>query len=209
MTTEVGLFPTLAFYVASAMAIASAILVVTLKDLVRSVVALAISFVSVAGIFFTLNAEFIGIVQILVYVGAIAILIAFAVMFIRDLSVAGSIGRHAPAAIAAALVLFAAIVVVAYNTDWTSIEDVADPDAQAALMGTYLEDASAEVPVARAADAGDAEAVAGVFIDSSGPIGALLIRNFLLPFEALGLLMVGSVIGALMVIRARRGDEAT
>lgn len=206
---EPGIFPTVAFYVASAMAIASAILVVSLRDLVRSVVALTISFVSVAVIFFTLNAEFIGIVQVLVYVGAIAILIAFAVMFIRDLSFAGSIGRHAPVAAVAALVLFAAIIFVAYNTDWTSIDTIDDPHATAALAGNYVETVRDGVPVLSAAEQGDRSARQGVLLDSSGPIGSLLIREFLLPFEALGLLMVGAVVGALMVIRSRREENAT
>ena len=199
------LLTTLAFYVASAMAIASAVLVVVLKDLVRSVVALTVSFVSVAGIFFTLNAEFIGIVQILVYVGAIAILIAFAVMFIRDLSIAGALGRHAPVAAVVALVLFAGIVFVAYNTNWTGIDAVQDADARAALIDEYYESESGAVSSA-GTDAGQRRS--GVLIDSSGPIGSLLVRNFLLPFEALGLLMVAAVIGALMVIRVRREDGA-
>ena len=199
------LLTTLAFYVASAMAIASAVLVVVLKDLVRSVVALTVSFVSVAGIFFTLNAEFIGIVQILVYVGAIAILIAFAVMFIRDLSIAGALGRHAPVAAVVALVLFAGIVFVAYNTNWTGIDAVQDADARAALVDEYYESVSGAVSSA-GTDAGQRRS--GVLIDSSGPIGSLLVRNFLLPFEALGLLMVAAVIGALMVIRVRREDGA-
>ena len=199
------LLTTLAFYVASAMAIASAVLVVVLKDLVRSVVALTVSFVSVAGIFFTLNAEFIGIVQILVYVGAIAILIAFAVMFIRDLSIAGALGRHAPVAAVVALVLFAGIVFVAYNTNWTGIDAVQDADARAALVDEYYESESGAVSSA-GTDAGQRRS--GVLIDSSGPIGSLLVRNFLLPFEALGLLMVAAVIGALMVIRVRREDGA-
>ena len=206
---EAGIFPTIAFYLASAMAIASAILVVWLKDLVRSVVALTISFVSVAVIFFTLNAEFIGIVQVLVYVGAIAILIAFAVMFIRDLSLAGSIGRHAPVAAVAGLVMFAAIIFIAYNTDWTGIDSVQDPNARAALVGSYIESMTDDVAVVSAAVEGDQSERQGVLVDSSGPIGALLIRDFLLPFEALGLLMVGAVVGALMVIRARREENAT
>ena len=200
-----GLLPTLAFYAASAMAIASAILVVTLKDLVRSVVALTVSFVSVAGIFFTLNAEFIGIVQILVYVGAIAILIAFAVMFIRDLSIAGALGRHAPVAAVVALVLFAGIVFVAYNTEWVGIDAVQNADARASLTDEYFE---TESGIVSATGTDTDQRRSGVLIDSSGPIGSLLVRNFLLPFEALGLLMVAAVIGALMVIRVRREDGA-
>lgn len=203
---EPGLLPTLAFYAASVTAITSALNVVFLRDLIRAVVSLAVSFVAVAAIFFTLNAEFVGIVQVLVYVGAVTILIAFAVMFVRDLSEAGSLERHAPISAVVALAIFAAIVFVAYNTEWTGIEEVRNPDASAALVGTFAEVKQDDDFMAQAVGDGADGAQGGVLVDSSGPIGALIIRNFLLPFETLGLLMVASVIGALMVIRSRRTE---
>ena len=89
------------------MTIASAIIVVTQRDLVRAVVALAMSFVGVAAIYFILNAEFIGVVQVLVYVGAISILIAFAVMFIGDLANAGTLSQNRLVSAIAALLLLA------------------------------------------------------------------------------------------------------
>ena len=105
--------------------------------LVRAVVALAMSFVGVAAIYFILNAEFIGVVQILVYVGAISILIAFAVMFIGDLANAGTLSQSRMVSAVAGVLMLASIIFVAYNTDWTAIDEVNDPDAVAGLVGNY------------------------------------------------------------------------
>ena len=225
---------TVAFYATSVLAIASAILVVVQKDLVRSVVALAVSFVGVAAIFFLLNAEFIGIVQILVYVGAISIIIAFAVMFIRDLKSAGALSQNMLISAAVSVLMLAVIIFVTYNTDWTGIEEIGDPNARAGLMGQYIttdeddditEGMVLEFPVSDSSvtyyggldineDAlkGALESLnanevsSGVLIDSSSPIGQLLIRNFILPFETIGLLLIAALIGALVIIRDRRGE---
>ncbi len=204
-----GPIATLAFYLASALTIAAALITVTQRDLVRAVVALAMSFVGVAIIFFVLNAEFIGIVQILVYVGAISILIAFAVMFIGDLANAGTLSQNRLISAIAALLLFASIIFVTYNTNWTSIEEVTDPDAVAGLVGQYEVTPAADEQVTISAVSGESEdARGGVFIDGSSHIGAFLIRDFILPFETLGLLLIAALIGALMVIRGRREDDA-
>jgi NADH-quinone oxidoreductase subunit J len=73
----------LAFSVFSIIGLMSAFFVVDSKEIVRSVVWLSLSFICVAGIFFMLNAEFVGIVQILVYVGAIAVVILFGIMLTK------------------------------------------------------------------------------------------------------------------------------
>ena len=74
----------LIFYTISLLIILGSIFVVTAKNIFRGAIALSFVFICVALIFFLLNAEFLGVVQILVYVGAVSVLIAFAVMFIRD-----------------------------------------------------------------------------------------------------------------------------
>ena len=204
-----GIFATIAFYVASALTIASAIIVVTQRDLVRAVVALAMSFVGVAAIYFILNAEFIGVVQVLVYVGAISILIAFAVMFIGDLANAGTLSQNRLISAIAALLLLASIIFVTYNTDWTAIEDVTDPDAVAGLVGSYqIVGTDFDDVTISAVDVGTDGARGGVLIDGSSHIGAFLIHELILPFETLGLLLIAALIGALIVIRGRREDDA-
>ena len=73
----------LAFSVFAGIGLISALFVVTNREIVRAVVWLSLSFICIGGIFFILNAEFVGIVQILVYVGAIAVVILFAIMLTK------------------------------------------------------------------------------------------------------------------------------
>jgi len=63
--------------------IAGAVAAMTMRNLIHSVLSLAVSFVGVAMLFLRLDAEFVGFAQILVYVGAVAILIVFAVLLTR------------------------------------------------------------------------------------------------------------------------------
>jgi len=72
-----------AFLVLAAIAIAAAVYVVTDKEVIHSAFYLALVFVCVAVTYFFLEAEFIGVVQMLVYVGAITILFAFSIMLTR------------------------------------------------------------------------------------------------------------------------------
>jgi len=72
-----------AFVVLAAIAIAAALYVVTAKEVVHSAFYLALVFVCVAVTYFFLEAEFIGVIQMLVYVGAITILFAFSIMLTR------------------------------------------------------------------------------------------------------------------------------
>lgn len=72
-----------AFVLLAAIALAAAIMVVTSKEIMHSAFYLALVFVCVATTYYFLEAEFLGVVQILVYVGAITILFAFSIMLTR------------------------------------------------------------------------------------------------------------------------------
>ncbi len=72
-----------AFLIIAGIAIAAAIYVVTDKEVVHSAFYLALVFVCVAVTYFFLEAEFMGVIQMLVYVGAITILFAFSIMLTR------------------------------------------------------------------------------------------------------------------------------
>ena len=63
--------------------ISFAILTVVSRDIVRAALALVLAMFTVAAVYIMLNAQFLGIVQILVYVGAIGVLILFAVMLTK------------------------------------------------------------------------------------------------------------------------------
>ena len=98
--------------------IGAALGVVLVKDLFRAALLLVLVFISVAGFFVLLSAEFLAVVQVLIYAGAIAILIIFAVMLTRDVQRGNLPNRlQIPAATIAALLLVA-LVVVAVQTDW-------------------------------------------------------------------------------------------
>ena len=71
------------FIVFAGFTIVSALLVVFAKEIVRNVIWLAFTFIGVAMIFLFLNAEYLAIIQILVYVGAVSVLILFGIMLTK------------------------------------------------------------------------------------------------------------------------------
>jgi NADH-quinone oxidoreductase subunit J len=74
---------TLSFFILGVLAVIGAAAALTLRNLVHCVLALVLAFVGLAGLFLLLDAQFIGFAQILVYVGAVAILIVFAILLTR------------------------------------------------------------------------------------------------------------------------------
>ena len=196
----------IAFWIASAVAVVAALLVVTLRDVFRAALFLALSFLAVAGIFVLLRAEFLAVVQVLIYVGAISILVIFAIMLVRDVPGGNTDnGMYAIAGTIAAL-LAAAVIFTAFNVDFTNIDELAagNPDAAAALTGTYMEvEGPPGFEVLAAASPDDEGAQSGVFANSTGAIGGLLIRDFVLPFEAVSIVLLAAMIGALALIRER------
>lgn len=73
----------LAFLILAAIAITAAVYVVTDKEPVHNAFYLALVFVVVAVVYFFLEVEFIGLIQLMVYVGAITMLFAFSIMLTR------------------------------------------------------------------------------------------------------------------------------
>lgn len=71
------------FWIIAIILVGSALLVVGLRNIVHSALALIVLFAMAAGIYLLLNAEFIAIVQILIYAGAVTILVLFALMLTR------------------------------------------------------------------------------------------------------------------------------
>ena len=74
----------LSFYILATVTIVSALAAMSLRNLVHCALCLALSFVGVAGLFLLLQAGFVAFAQILVYVGAVAILIVFAILLTRS-----------------------------------------------------------------------------------------------------------------------------
>jgi len=81
------------FLVAAAITVAAAIYVVISKEVVHSAFYLALTFVGVAAVYFFLNAEYIAVIQLMVYVGAITILFAFSIMLTRRNIIGGDLNE--------------------------------------------------------------------------------------------------------------------
>jgi NADH-quinone oxidoreductase subunit J len=76
----------IAFWIISAITVLGALLAVTLRNLVHCVLSLILFFLGIAAHYFLLRADFIGVVQILIYIGAVAVLILFAIMLTRNVT---------------------------------------------------------------------------------------------------------------------------
>ena len=160
-------------------------------------------FIAVGGYFVLLNAEFLAVVQVLIYAGAIAVLIIFAVMLTRDVQHGNPPNRlQVPAAIFAVLLL-AALVVVAVDTQWNFLPE---EDRQS----VELVQTSAVVTISAQAleEAGVTEASEQEAAQSAG-LADLLIGKFVLPFEAVSVLLLAALIGALALVRPRAGPTAS
>lgn len=75
---------TVAFYATAIVLVGSALAVVLLRNIVHAALFLALFFGAAAGIYVLLNAEFIAIVQILIYAGAVTVLVLFAIMLTQN-----------------------------------------------------------------------------------------------------------------------------
>jgi NADH-quinone oxidoreductase subunit J len=105
---------TLSFFILGVLAVAGAAAALTLRNLVHCVLALVLAFVGLAGLFLQLDAQFIGFAQILVYVGAVAILIVFAVLLTRGTE-STSQSRVSPSWIVSGMVAAAVFGVLAWT----------------------------------------------------------------------------------------------
>ena len=74
------------FFILSALVLLSGVMVVVVKNIIHAALWLIASFAGVAALYFLLEAPFIGVVQILVYAGAVSILMLFAIMLTRQVT---------------------------------------------------------------------------------------------------------------------------
>jgi NADH-quinone oxidoreductase subunit J len=94
------------FWIMAVIVIAAALAVVFLRNVFRAALALILCFIAVAGLYITLSADFLAAVQILVYVGAISVLIILAVMMTREVQRGSPRNKlEIPALIVAAVLL--------------------------------------------------------------------------------------------------------
>jgi NADH-quinone oxidoreductase subunit J len=127
----------IAFWILAVVAVMAALAVVFQRDIFHAALTLILCFLAVAGLFITLSADFLAAVQVLIYVGAIAILIILGIMLTREVQ-RGNIGNRLgiPAFIVAALLLGVAVFAIT-STPW-SVSTVATQAPTVDALGLKL-----------------------------------------------------------------------
>jgi len=113
------------FWILSAVMIGSGLLVVTMRDIIRCGLAMIVSFLALAGIYVLMGAPLLGAAQVIIYIGAISVLILFAIMLTQTKDAPSRLvfqTQAVPAAISAVIV--AVLIALAVSaTDWDELPE--------------------------------------------------------------------------------------
>ena len=166
----------LAFYMFAFIAVAAGVMVISARNPVHSVLFLILAFFNSAGLFVLMGAEFLAMILIIVYVGAVAVLFMFVVMmldinfaelrqgFLHYLPIGGMIG----------LVLLAEILVI--------------------VGGWIMAPEAAKTAMAPAPDA----------LTNTRALGELIYTHYIFLFQAAGVVLLIAMIGAIVLTHRRR-----
>jgi len=181
------------FILLSVLVLGAGVMVVLVKNIIHAALWLIGSFAAVAALYFLLEAPFLGVVQVLVYAGAISILMLFAIMLTRQVTGEATrqfFNRWWLAAVAS-LGLFALVLV-------PTLLSPSLPSAQGGLVGWPRTDPLASTT--QAAGVQTPRQLAGAF-----EIGRSFMQEYLLPFEVASLLLLVALIGAIVIASEERG----
>ena len=170
---------TIAFYLFAALTILPALAVIFARNPVHSVLWLIVSFFNAAGLMLLVGAEFIAMLLVIVYVGAVAVLFLFVVMML-DIDFATlrtGFTRNLPFGIIIALVLLGEMIVAVF----------------AHKAGPMI--AGHAIPAAQ--------------VPNIVALGTLLYTRYLFAFEIAGLILLVAMIGAIVLTHRSRGDTRT
>ena len=170
----------LTFYLFSAILLLSSLMVISTKNPVHSVLFLILAFLNAAGIFVILHAEFLAMILIIVYVGAVAVLFLFVVMMLdfKTSLEKDNILQYMPIGLLIGLVFIAELVIVLINTrlDLSNIQILTNP------LGNFLDQSNTQA------------------------IGSILYTNYVLYFQLSGVILLVAMVGSIVLtLRDREG----
>jgi NADH-quinone oxidoreductase subunit J len=177
---EVGamIIQALAFYLFAAVAVASGVMVIAARNPVHSVLFLILTFFNAAGLFVLLGAEFLAMILVIVYVGAVAVLFLFVVMMldINFVELRQGALQYLPIGVLVGVILFVELsAVIGY---WVLAPSIAGLSAAPMALG----------------------------VGNTQAIGALLYTRYFFAFQAAGIVLLVAMIGAIVLtLRAREG----
>jgi NADH-quinone oxidoreductase subunit J len=165
------------FYVFAALAVASGVLVVSSRNPVHSVLFLIVAFFNAAGLFVLIGAEFLAMILVIVYVGAVAVLFLFVVMMldIDFTQLRGGFVRYLPIGALVGFILLAELVLVIGS--WVAAPGMPSP-----------------VPPG------------GIPLTNTRALGDILYTRYLFAFQGAGLILLVAMIGAIVLTLRRRAD---
>ena len=123
--------------------LAAGLAVVTMRDIIRCGLAMIVCFLALAGLYVTLGAPMVAAAQVIVYIGAISVLILFAIMLTQEKVGSARLTfqtQAAPAAVAA-IVIAVLVSLVAAATDWGAVSEhvrIATGDLALLLFDRYV-----------------------------------------------------------------------
>jgi len=108
----------IAFWVLAVVGVAAALTVVLLRDVFRAALCLVLCFLTIAGIYITLSADFLAAVQVLIYVGGISVLIILAIMLTREVQHGSPSNKLRIPAFVMASIFLVVMAFALINTPW-------------------------------------------------------------------------------------------
>ena len=130
-----------AFFIIAFLTLGSAIAAMSLRNLVHCALSMVLTFAGVAALYLQLNAQFIGFAQILVYIGAVAILIVFAVLLTRNADAKRGVRISTTSwigGLAVSLVVMVALVGAILNSSKVSAVSSSEPRITVKEIGEQL-----------------------------------------------------------------------
>ena len=170
----------LTFYIFSFVMLLSSLMVISTKNPVHSVLFLILAFLNAAGIFVILHAEFLAMILIIVYVGAVAVLFLFVVMMldIKTTIEKSNILQYLPIGLFIGFVFIAELVIVLINTklELSNMQILSNP------LNKFAE------------------------LSNTKAIGSILYTDYILHFQLAGVILLVAMIGSIVLtLRERTG----
>ena len=168
------------FYTFSLIAIISAIMVTVSKNTVHSVFFLILDFISISCLFIMIGAEFLGMIMLIVYVGAVAVLFLFVVMMLNVAQqknqwfASSNTSKHIPIGVIISTIIFFELIIVIGGWKYK-------PDLLTSMSLTVDQN-----------------------ISNTHSIGYVLYTDYILIFQFCGMLLLVSMIGAIVLTYRKR-----
>ncbi len=178
------------FYLIAGIIICSAFLVVTLRNLFHCALFLALAMFGVSGVFLFLNFEFLAIVQVLIYVGAVTVLIIFGIMLTRN--VMDDKTRVLNKQVFLAIIAAAAVMTISFSAVGKSV---------------FFEGDHPTITMAETSAAPDPPKPSSLGQNDVYALGLELIRpekGYAFSFEFVSVLLLSALVGAIVVARKEK-----